>query len=83
MDLLLLEFNGIEVIVHLQQLIDESTGPFMTFQFAPRDVGKFVVLDRDNHDATAIAVCEERSIGTPFASHRIIDKALLIKANDR
>jgi S1-C subfamily serine protease len=71
MDLHLLEFNGIEVksLVHLQQLIDESTGPFMTFQFAPKDGGKFVVLDHENHGGTTKAVCEEHSIGAPFLFH--------------
>lgn len=71
MDLHLLEFNGVEVrcLKHLQQLIAESTGPFMTFQFAPKEGGRFIVLDRENNDEATRDICAEHSIGTPFLFH--------------
>jgi hypothetical protein len=68
MDLHLLEFNGIEVrcLRHLQQLIEESTEPFMSFQFAPKDTGRLVVLDRKLNEKVTQDVCGEHCIRAPF-----------------
>eukprot|EP00956_Cyclotella_meneghiniana_P012657 scaffold18012_cov53-Cyclotella_meneghiniana.AAC.4 len=68
MDLHLIEFNGIEVrcLSHLKQLIDESDDPFMTFQFAPKETGRLVVLDRVQTGIATKDVCIEHRIGTPY-----------------
>ena len=62
------EFNGIEVrcLSHLKQLIDESDDPFMTFQFAPKETGRLVVLDRVQTGSATKDVCIEHRIGTPY-----------------
>ena len=71
MDLHLIEFNGVEVrcLRHLQQLIDECTDPFMRFQFAPKDTGRLVILDREANDKVTAEVCAEHCIGTPYLFH--------------
>ena len=68
-DLHLLKFNDIEVrsLRHLNELIDESKGKFMTFEFAPKDGGRLVVLDRGKNDQVTEEVCSEHSIGAPFS----------------
>lgn len=68
MDLHLLEFNGIEVrcLRHLQKLIEESTEPFMCFQFAPKDTGRLVVLDRETNEQVTKVVCAEHCIRAPY-----------------
>ena len=71
MDLHLIEFNGVEVrcLRHLQQLIDDCTDPFMRFQFAPKETGRLVILDREGNDKVTADVCAEHRIGTPFLFH--------------
>ncbi len=67
-DLHLLKFNDVKVrsLGHLKQLISESTGEFMTFQFAPEEGGRLIVLDRKGSDEATKDVCAEHSIGTSF-----------------
>jgi hypothetical protein len=71
MDLHLIEFNGVEVrcLRHLQQMIDESTEPFMSFQFSPKETGRLVVMDRKINDKVTEDVCSEHCIGMPFLFH--------------
>ena len=64
-DLHLLKFNDFEVrsLQHLGELIDKSSdSPFMTFEFAPKDGGRFVVLDRETNEEVTKEVCSEHSI---------------------
>mmetsp|Transcript_23201 Transcript_23201/g.50229 ORF Transcript_23201/g.50229 Transcript_23201/m.50229 type:complete len:591 (+) Transcript_23201:102-1874(+) len=68
-DLHLLKFNDVDVrsLRHLNELISESAGPFMTFEFAPKDGGgMLVVLDRDTNDRVTKEICSEHSIGSPI-----------------
>ena len=69
-DLHLLKFNDVEVrsLRHLNELIDKSEGPFMTFEFAPEDGGRLIVLDRATNDQVTKEVCSEHAIGTPFVT---------------
>ncbi|KAL7537794.1 hypothetical protein ACHAXR_008085 [Thalassiosira sp. AJA248-18] len=71
-DLHLLKFNGVEVrsLRHLKELITDSVGPFMAFEFAPKDGGRLVVLDRETNDQVTKEVCEEHAIGMPFVLRR-------------
>lgn len=66
-DIHLLKFNDVEVrsLAHLKELISESTGQFMTFEFAPKDGGRLVVLDRETNDRVTREICSEHSIGKP------------------
>jgi S1-C subfamily serine protease len=66
-DIRLLKFNDVEVrsLCHLEGLIGESTGRFMSFEFAPEDGGRLVVLDRETNDQVTREVCSEHSIGKP------------------
>jgi len=66
-DIRLLKFNDVEVrsLCHLEGLIGESTGRFMSFEFAPEDGGRLVVLDREANDQVTREVCSEHSIGKP------------------
>ena len=67
-DLHLLKFNDVEVhsLRHLNELISESTAPFMTFEFGPKDGGRLIVLDRNTNDQVTKEVCSEHSIGAPI-----------------
>ena len=67
-DLHLLKFNDIEVrsLLHLKDLIDNSNAEYMTFEFAPKDGGRLVVLDRVNNEEVTKEVCVEHSIGKHF-----------------
>ena len=63
-DLHLLKYNNVDVrsLAHLKELVNESTGPFMVFEFAPEDSGRLVVLDREANDQVTKEVCSEHSI---------------------
>lgn len=67
-DLHLLKFNDIEVrsLLHLKDLVDNSNAEYMTFEFAPKDGGRIVVLDRVNNEQVTKEVCGEHSIGKHF-----------------
>lgn len=69
-DLHLLKYNDVEVrcLRHLQELISESTGPFMTFEFSPKDGGRLIVLEHEMSKQATADVCAEHSIGAPFVS---------------
>ena len=64
-DLHLVKFNNIDVrsLRHLAELIGESTGSFMTFEFAPKEGGRLIVLDRETNDQVTKEVCAEHAIG--------------------
>lgn len=66
-DIHLLKFNGVDVrsLRHLKELINTSESPFMTFEFAPKDGGRLVVLDREMNDQVTKEICSEHSIGNP------------------
>lgn len=67
-DLHLLKFNDIDVrsLQHLNELVSESTDPFMTFEFAPKGGGGIlVVLDRATNDLVTSEICSEHSITSP------------------
>mmetsp|Transcript_1402 Transcript_1402/g.2862 ORF Transcript_1402/g.2862 Transcript_1402/m.2862 type:complete len:614 (+) Transcript_1402:72-1913(+) len=70
-DLHLIKFNDVEVrcLRHLHELISESTGPFMKFEFAPKEGGRLIVLDRALNDQATNDVCAEHSISTCFVSY--------------
>ena len=38
----------------------------MTFEFAPEEGGRLIVLDRKSWEQVTRDVCEEHSIGKPF-----------------
>jgi hypothetical protein len=67
-DIHLLKFNDVDVrsLGHLKELIGESRGQFMTFEFAPKDGGRLVVLDRETNDRVTREICSEHSIGKPY-----------------
>lgn len=67
-DLHLLKFNGVEVksLGHLNKLISESEGAFMTFEFAPEEGGRLVVMERTVCEQATKEVCEEHSIGSNY-----------------
>jgi hypothetical protein len=67
-DLHLLKFNGIEVrsLGHLNKLISESEEPFMTFEFAPGEGGRLIVMERAVCEQATQEVCKEHSIGSHY-----------------
>lgn len=72
-DMHLLKLNGTKVkcLRHLQELIKESTGPYMTMEFAPEEGGRLVVLDRESCEEVTAEVCEEHSISKPFVLYDV------------
>jgi hypothetical protein len=66
-DIHLLKFNGVDVrsLCHLEELINTSEGTFMTFEFAPKEGGRLVVLDREMNEQVTKEICSEHSIGNP------------------
>ena len=67
-DLHLLKFNGFEVksLGHLNTLISENEERFMTFEFAPEDGGRLIVMDRALCEQATQDVCKEHSIGSHY-----------------
>ncbi|KAL9181336.1 hypothetical protein ACHAXT_010141 [Thalassiosira profunda] len=67
-DLHLLKFNGAEVrsLGHLKEMIHSSREPFMTFEFAPEDGGRLLVLDSEASGQATEEVCSEHSIGAEY-----------------
>ena len=65
-DLHLLKFNGVEVrsLHHLNNLIHESEEAYMTFEFAPKEGGRLVVMERAVCDQATKDVCNEHSISS-------------------
>ena len=67
-DLHLLKFDGIAVksLGHLNSLISECEKEFMTFEFAPEDGGRLIVMERALSEHATKDVCEEHSIGSHY-----------------
>lgn len=69
-DLRLLKFNGqpVRSLRHLNELISTSNGDFFTFEFAPEDGGRMIVLERENNELATKEVCREHSIGSAYCN---------------
>jgi len=70
-DLHLLKFNGVEVksLGHLNDLISENMRKeeqFMTFEFAPEEGGRLIVMERALSEQATEDVCKEHSIGSHY-----------------
>eukprot|EP00986_Skeletonema_menzelii_P015171 scaffold11190_cov156-Skeletonema_menzelii.AAC.1 len=67
-DLHLLKFNGVEVksLGHLNTLISENEEQFMTFEFAPEEGGRLIVMERALCEQATEDVCKEHSIGSHY-----------------
>ena len=70
-DLHLLKFNGVEVksLGHLNDLISENMRKeeqFMTFEFAPGEGGRLIVMERALSEQATEDVCKEHSIGSHY-----------------
>mmetsp|Transcript_26623 Transcript_26623/g.53351 ORF Transcript_26623/g.53351 Transcript_26623/m.53351 type:complete len:573 (+) Transcript_26623:75-1793(+) len=70
-DLHLLKFNGVEVksLGHLNDLISENMRKeeqFMTFEFAPEEGGRLIVIERALSEQATEDVCKEHSIGSHY-----------------
>lgn len=67
-DLHLLKYNGVEVnsLDHLNNLIKESEEQYMTFEFAPEEGGRLIVMEKAVCDQATKDVCKEHSIASPY-----------------